>query len=190
MTPRLIVLGLLGAALCTGAGIPKEGSTVVQHAYFPLDSMPTPPNNPHQLFYVQRTPNKNTIICELNDKNGTVDPESPVHVYWLRYNEKVQRAELTYIQRTFAYGIKVKKLSPDKYEMHFVSYSKYSMYLVREAADNQFHVFSEINGQLAILKRIFVDIKGGSFWSPHVEYVELKGIDPTTGRDVVGRVHI
>jgi hypothetical protein len=157
----------------------------------PVDSMPLPPPNPKQLFYLQRTPNRNTIICEINEKNGVLDAGEPVHVSWLRYTENQQgaRAELSYIQRTFAYGMKFRRLAPEKYEMHFVSYKSFSMYLVK-AADRQYHVFAEINGRMVILRRIFVSIKGGTFWKPHVEYVELKGADPTTGREVLGKIQI
>lgn len=157
--------------------------------FIPSDSMPIPAGNPKQLFYVQRTPNTNTIVVELNDHGGVPDPENPVHVFWLRYQDKGQRAELSYIQRTFAYGIKSKQLGPEKYELHFVSYKKYAMYLIR-AADHQYHVFADINGHPVILRRIFVEIRGGSFWTPHVEYVELTGTDPATGKEVVGRMHI
>ena len=63
------------------------------------------------------------------------------------------------------------------------------MYLIK-SADHQYHVFADINGHPVILKRIFVEIRGGSFWTPHVEYVELKGTDPATGKDVVGRIQV
>ena len=66
---------------------------------------PIPPHNPKQLFYLQRTSNTNTIICELNlNEKGVPDPESPVHVFWIRYTEGAVKKELNYIQRVFAYG--------------------------------------------------------------------------------------
>jgi hypothetical protein len=174
-----------------GSIIAPPGLAAPSAALIPEDSMPLPPPDPKRLFYVQRTPNANTIICDLNDKNGVADPADPVHVYWLRYteNQNGHPAELNYIQRTFAYGIKARALSPDKYELHFVSYRKYSMYL-EKAADHRYHVFATINGKVAILQKIFVEIRGGSFWTPHVEYVELKGLDPASGQEVVGRIHV
>ena len=188
-----------GAAVREGevhpAQAPESGAPAIAPvdaaAFIPVDSMPIPPPNPKQLFYLQRTPNMNTIVCELNDKNGVADPDNPIHVYWLRYTDgqKGGKAELTYIQRTFAYGIKATELSPDKFELHFVSYKKYSMYLER-AADHQYHVFAMINGKMSVLQRIFVEIRGGSFWTPHVVYVELKGFDPATGKTVTGRINV
>jgi hypothetical protein len=152
-------------------------------------SFPVPPNNPNQLFYLQRTSNTNTIVCELNYKDGQVDSDDPVHVFWIRYGDKGQKAELSFLQRNFAYGVDTKLLSKDNYQLHFVSYKKRKMYL-QKSANNQYYVYTAINNRQAILKRIFIKINGGSFWSPNIEYVELKGTDPATGSEVVERIKV
>ena len=72
---------------------------------------PIPSGNSKQLFYLQRTPNKNTIVYELNYKNGEIDTEEPIHGFWIRYQEDGQREDLNYIQRKFAYGLKTKKIA-------------------------------------------------------------------------------
>ncbi len=82
---------------------------VFAQATSPADTFPVPKRNAYQLFYLQRQPNTNTIIVDLNVKNGRFDTEDPVHVYWLRYTEEGQKKELNWIQRTFAYGIHAKK---------------------------------------------------------------------------------
>ena len=63
------------------------------------------------------------------------------------------------------------------------------MYL-KKVNDNKFGLYTSINKKIAILKQIFVSVKGGSFWLPNIEYVELKGTDPTTGMEVVERMKI
>ncbi len=153
------------------------------------DNFPVPTGNADQLFYLQRTSNTNTIVCELNRVNGKVDTDDPVHVFWLRYTDNGQREELNYIQRKFAYGIKTTRLSQDKYELHFVSYKNYRMVLMKNAA-NKYNVYGTINQKQAIVNRIFVKIKGGSLWSPNIEYVEVKGTDPVSGKEVVERLKI
>jgi hypothetical protein len=150
---------------------------------------PTPSGNNSQLFFVQRDPNINTLIYELNLKNGTIVEDEPIHVFWIRYAEKGQHDDLNYIQRNFAYGIKSKMISKDNYEIHFVSYKKKLMFL-KKSADNKFYVFTDINKKQAILKQVFVRVNGGSFWVPNIEYVELKGIDPISGLEVVERMKI
>jgi phosphatidylglycerophosphate synthase len=155
----------------------------------PVDTFPVPKGIKNQLFYVQKTPNINTIVCELNIlQNGQIDQNEPVHVFWIRFKEAGQRAELSFIQRTFAYGIKSKPLGNGRYELHFVSYKRKPLYLIKSQADNQYHVYASIAQKLAILHRIYLKINaGGSFWSPNIEYIELKGIDPVTGQEVIER---
>ena len=150
---------------------------------------PTPTGNSNQLFFIQRDPNVNTLIYELNIKNGAINEEEPVHVFWIRYADKGQHDDLNYIQRNFAYGIRSKMISKENYEIHFVSYKKKIMNL-RKATDNKFYVFTGINKKQAILKQVFIRVNGGSFWVPNIEYVELKGIDPITGIEVVERMKI
>jgi hypothetical protein len=151
---------------------------------------PIPTGNPNQLLFLQRDPNTNTIVYELNIKsNGELDTENPVHAYWIRYQDKGQKEELNYIQRNFAYGLKSKTLSKDQYVLHFVSY-KTKLFYLKKGADNKFSLFTDINKKQAIIKQIFVRVKGGSFWLPNVEYVELKGTDPTNGAEVVERMKI
>lgn len=150
---------------------------------------PTPSVNVNQLFFVQRDPNINTLIYELNVKNGALVEDDPIHVFWIRYSEKGQHDELNYIQRNFAYGIKSKMINKDFYEIHFVSYKKKLMFL-KKTSDNKFFVFTDINKKQAILKQVFIRVNGGSFWVPNIEYVELKGIDPISGLEVVERMKV
>jgi len=155
------------------------------------DSFPIPKGIKNELFYLQRTHNINTIICELNlDSKGIPNGDNPVHVFWIRYTEQGQRAELSFIQRVFAYGVKARPLGNNNFELYFVSYRKYPMYLMKSLTDNQYHVFATIANKRAILNRIFVKTNGGSFWSPNVEYIEVKGIDPDSGRELVEKMKV
>ena len=118
-----------------------------------------------------------------------VDKEDPIPVFWIRYKEEGQKEDLNYIQRKFAYGVKSKEIGYNKYELNCVSCKKYKMYLM-QAADKQFHVYSTINNKQSILTRIHIEIKGGSFWSPNVEYVKISGVDPATRSLVKERLKI
>jgi hypothetical protein len=150
------------------------------------DKFPVPAGSPNQLFYLQRTANTNTIMVDANLKNGELDEEEPVHVYWIRFTDQGQKEELNYIQRKFAYGIKSRLIAKDKYELNFVSYKKYPMYLMK-GANNKYNVYGTINQKQAIVNRIFVKINGGTLFSPNVEYVEIKGVDPSNGKEVIER---
>jgi hypothetical protein len=157
---------------------------VAQPANFPV-----PAGNPKQLFYLQRTPNTNTIVCELNLENGKLNVAEPVHVFWLRYQEKGQRQELNYIQRNFAYGMKVRKAAENNYEMYFVSFKKYKIYL-QLSSDGKYHAYAMINKRFVILNSIYLHINGGTFWKPNVEYADLTGQDPVTAQTIKERMPV
>jgi phosphatidylglycerophosphate synthase len=156
-----------------------------------VETFPVPPANANSLFYLQRTPNCNTIICELNEKDGIVDKDEPVHVLWIRYTEQKQRQELNWVQRHFAYGIKQQDLGNGSWELHFVSYKKVSLYLRKSPVDNKHHVYADIQGRQAILNRVYIRIDpGGTFWAPNVKYLELKGVDIQNGKELVQRIKV
>ncbi|MBK0378761.1 DUF4833 domain-containing protein [Mucilaginibacter segetis] len=149
---------------------------------------PVPPPDPKRLFYIQRPPNTNTLIYELNtDKaTGELDSETPVHVYWIRYTEGGKKQELNYIQRKFAYGLTQKKLTDGKYDIRFVSYKKFPLTLMK-GADGKYHIFAIVAKKQMMLQRVFVKIEGGSFWLPNVVYVEMRGTDPVSGKEITER---
>ncbi len=153
-----------------------------------VDTFPVPKGIANLMFYVQRTPNTNTIAYELNYKDGlSLDEENPIHIYWIRYQEGGVKKDLNYIQRKFAYGLHIKKLAASNYELRFVSYDKHPMYL-KKATDGKYYVFTDIQKRQAVLKRIYLKIDGGTFWSPNVLYIELKGYDAATGKDIIERI--
>lgn len=162
---------------------------IILPAFSQETNFPVPSGNGKQLFYLQRTSNSNTIVYELNYKNGIFDLENPVHEFWIRYQENGQKQELSYIQRKFAYGIKAKKLTTNKYELSFVSYKKYKMHL-ELGPDNKYYVYTHFDQKKVILTSIFLKINGGSFWTPNIEYVEITGIEPTSRAVIKQRLKI
>jgi hypothetical protein len=152
---------------------------------------PNPKGIANQLFYLQRDPNTNTIICKLNlDSKGNLNAEEPIKVYWVRYSENGEIRDLSYIQRKFAYGIQSESLGNNQYKLNFVSYKKFPMYLMKSEKDKQFHVYVTANNKKIQLDRIFLRIVGGSFWVPNVKYVELKGTNPVNDAPITERIKV
>jgi hypothetical protein len=178
---------LLAATAPTASATTLPADTVKNLYQLPGNPFPALPANVSRLFYVQRNANSNTIVYALNiGSNGQPDADSPVQPYWIRYNEKGQKEDLTYIQRKFAYGISSKPLGNGRYDIRFVSYKKFPLTLMK-GADGKYHIFATISQKQFIVNRIFVRIEGGSFWVPNVRFVEFKGTDPATGKEVTER---
>ncbi|MVN75304.1 DUF4833 domain-containing protein [Hymenobacter sp. HMF4947] len=157
----------------------------------PSMGFPVPTGIINQLFYLQRDPNINTVIYQLNVNNaGKLDEEEPVKVFWIRYAEQGERKDLNFIQRKFAYGLSAKKIAPDKYELKFAAYDKVRFFLMKSTADNAFHVYTTIANKQIILSRVYLRIEGGTFWVPNVKYIEFKGLNTATREQVIERVAV
>ena len=155
------------------------------------DTFPVPKENKHLLFYIQRTHNKNTIMYELNyNTDSTVNEKNPVKVYWVRYSDKGEVAPLSYIQRNYAYGIEsvVTDNLKKTFKLNLVSYKKRSIYLMKSEIDKQYHAYIMMNNKLVYLSKAFAKIEGGTFWVPHIKYVELTGKDSMTGKKIVEKI--
>lgn len=181
---RLSVL-LLPLFLVGGAAHPgnKPGpETDTASIDFPV------PKEPNMLFYLQRTPNENTVIYALKlTPEGTIPREDPIDVYWRRYQEDGRRMELDFIQRTFAYGVRTKDLG-DKIEVRCIGYDKLPIYVYKHRIGSQPHrAMMVVNERAMVLERIYLQINGGTFWFPNIEYAEFTGSDPVTGAPVVER---
>jgi phosphatidylglycerophosphate synthase len=152
---------------------------------------PVPAGIPNQLFFLQRDPNTNTVIYQLNvNSAGKLDEDEPVRVFWIRYAEQGQREGLSFIQRKFAYGLSAKKVATDKYELKFAAYNKVPFYLMRSGTDNSFHVYTVVANKQILLDRVYLRIEGGTFWVPNVKYIEFKGVNSATREPIIERVAV
>ena len=66
------------------------------------------PDEPNQLFYVQRSPNANTVVYAAKlDAKGNFDSRNPVEGFWRKFNIDGSRKSLNFIERMMAYGVRV-----------------------------------------------------------------------------------
>lgn len=144
---------------------------------------PIPTGNPNQLFFLQRNQNTNTVVYELNFKHDVLDTVAPIHIYWICYAEKGQIEELTSVQKKYAYGLTVKYIAKDHYQLTFAADKKHIAELMK-GPDNKYHVYDKISQKQAILSSVYLQIHGGSLFAPHIEYILLKGTDPETGAEI------
>jgi hypothetical protein len=182
----LVVVSVVLLVFSVFPGLAQSGDTSNPS---PL-KFPTPKGITNQLFYLQRDPNLNTLIYELNVKDGVIDRDEPVIGYWIRYGEGGKKQDMSYVQKKFAYGVESKELGKDHFELRFVSHKKLALYLQRTVGDKKFHVYVTINNKKLLLDRIFVRIEGGSFWLPNVRYVELRGLNPESNTVITERIKV
>ena len=179
-TAAVVVISLLLSNLPLGAATPQPALT-----------FPVPKGVANQLFYLQRDPNTNTVIYQLNVNGaGQLDQDEPITVFWIRYGEEGQRKNLNFIQRKFAYGLTAKKIAADKYELKFAAYNKVPFTLMKSSVDNAFHVYTVVANKQIQLARVYLRIEGGTFWVPNVKYIDFQGFDPATHQPITSRVPV
>jgi hypothetical protein len=143
------------------------------------------------LFFVQKSPDANTVVYELNlNEDGTLCSQDPVKVSWIMYAEDGKREELTSTERKHVYGIQSQNLGNDEYEIHLMAYTKLPLFLRRSQTDNKYKIYIKDEGQPYLLKRMFIKLDRCSFWYPKVQYIDLVAVDTANGREILRRINI
>lgn len=152
------------------------------------ENLPTPKGS-NLLFFLQRDPDTNTVVYELNyNSDGTLYRNNPIKGSWIRYEEAQMFKELTSIEKKFAYGIKSRPIGEDEYEIRLVAYKKMPMYLRKSETDQKYHIYIKDEGKNFLLKRVFVRVNGGSFWFPKIQYIDLITTNCATGIEILKRI--
>ena len=152
-----------------------------------VDELPIP-NEKKQLFYLQRDPDENTVVYQLNLDGEQVDADKPVNVYWIRYTEGGERKGLNLVQRTMAYGISHKALDNGDFELRIAAHKSLPLRHDYSKEHKQCVWFAASNNREAILRRVYVRVDGGSTFSPDIVYFELCGRDVSTYAKVTQRI--
>ena len=175
--------------LCGLIFLQLEGLANIPTNTDPQDTFPVPVNIKNQLFYLQRTPNTNTVVYALNiNAKGLLDESTPVKVFWIRYPEGGMQKDLNFIQKAFAYGTISKKNKDGSFTIQLVAYKKKEFILKKSASDNTYKLYTQINNKESEIKRIFIKIDpGGTLFNPNIAYVEMKGKEANSNKPIMER---
>lgn len=142
------------------------------------------PHDENQIFFVQRSMNPNTIVytARLNAK-GMLDPKRPVDVFWRRFNDEGEKQELSFLERTGAFGVTAERL-PDRksaFRVSVVSYPERPALLT--VVDGRPRLEAKVAGEPAELVAAYLHLEGeGSV--PAVTRVDLVGRSLATGKEL------
>lgn len=137
------------------------------------------------LFSIERSLDPNEVIYEINlDRNGKLHEANPIKIYWLKKTNNNKTEPLTFIQQQYAYGL----IFLDSINMHkkewsfqFVSYPKRT-FILKKMANETFKVYTVVENQEVLVKRIFVNFDNKKFWFPTISAVELHGQNVSSGQ--------
>jgi hypothetical protein len=142
------------------------------------------PDEPNQLFYVQRSPNSNTVIYAAKlDAQGNFDSQAPVEAYWRKFNIDGSRQPLNFIERMMAYGVKLeahKAGQPIAFTIASLPQRRLTL-----SMDAQHHPQATMTIGAHTVKVIYVYLQveeGGLM--PNVPSLDIFGIDTANGKAV------
>ena len=153
-----LILALTGAPLLTQAETPTQ-----QH-----------------LFKIERSKNANIIQYDAQvGPDGKLLKKEPVVGYWIRLAEQGQVQELSWVQRTFAFGFDAKlDRNRERAELDMAADFGRPIIVIRNR--DVYRATAPIDGSLSYLEKIFIQASGKGM-SITVEYIELYGEDMETG---------
>ena len=147
------------------------------------------PDDPNVMFYIHKNTNPNAIVYALLlDPSGIMNPKNPIEVFWRRYQEDGRKKKLGWLEKTFAFDFKVKSV-PNKentYQFSLVAMKDRKLY-VTQNKDGSPKVITKINGQIAILEKIYLMVDDTKTIQ-EVLSMELFGKDLKTGKLIYEKI--
>lgn len=142
------------------------------------EGYPTPSKSENRLFYIQHNENKNTFVYDaMFSSKGVLDELNPVDIYRILYAENGEKKPLTSIQKKLAYGLEVKKIEKNVFQLALVSFPKQKLTLKLDAEKNPI-VQTTVNNKLITLSRVFLKQKKGTAGlSVKLEHILFYGKD-------------
>jgi len=147
--------------------------------YAPLPVQAETPVRQH-LFHIERSKNANIVQYDAQvGADGKLFKKEPVVGYWIRLAEEGQVKELSWVQRTFAFGFDTKlDKSRESAELHMKADVGRKINIIRNG--DEYRATIMIDGALSYFEKMYIDASRNGM-SLKVRFVELHGEDMQTG---------
>ena len=139
------------------------------------------------LFTIERNKNANVVQYDVRiTQDGALDRKEPVAVYWIRLAEEGQTEELSWIQRTCAYGVTA-RVGQDGLGAELELKADIGRPIKVHKEGEQYRATATIDGVQAYIEKIFIHASGRGM-STTVEFIDLHGISLSNRADVYERI--
>jgi hypothetical protein len=145
------------------------------------------PDEPNQLFYVERSVNSNTVVYAARfDAHGAIDPKTPVDAFWRWYNVDGHKKGLNFIERMMAYGVRAN--SPRRNQPVTFTIAALPERTLTLDLDDHKHpeALIQIGGRTVKLAYVYLEVVDGIV--PSVPSFDIFGTDKASGKAV--REHV
>jgi len=147
------------------------------------------PNEPDQLFFIQRSVNDNTVIYAANlDGHGHLDRDTPINVYWRWYNVDGHKKALNFLERMMAYGVRtVSSSSSGGNVVVRLAALPERVLTVDEDDRGKPEAVLRMGNHPARLVYVYLQVDDHGFM-PSVKAIDVFGVDKLTGKALRERI--
>jgi len=183
MKSMVLALGFL--VLCGVANARDFTSTVMEDEH--IEKMRPEfktPDEPNQLFFVQRSPNSNTVVYAAKlDAHGEIDRSDPVEAFWRKFNIDSAKAGLNFMERMMAYGVKVDRAQPGKPVTFTIAALPERKLTLALDGQHKPEALMQMGGRTVKLAYVYLHVVEGGLL-PQVPELDILGTDTATGKAV------
>ena len=142
------------------------------------------PNEPNQLFYVQRSPNSNTVVytARLDPQDG-LDSRTPVETFWRKFNIDGSRQPLNFIERMMAYGVKLGARKPGQPVTFTIAALPQRRLTLSLDAQHRPQATMQMDGHTVKLVYVYLQVVEGGLL-PSVPSLDIFGVDLSSGKAI------
>jgi len=142
------------------------------------------PDEPNQLFYVQRSPNSNTVVYAAKlDAQGNVDTRAPVEGFWRKFNIDGSRQPLNFVERMMAYGVKLGPRKPGQPVTFTIAALPQRVLTLSMDAQHHPQATMAVGNRTVKLVYVYLQVVEGGLM-PQVPSLDIVGIDTSSGKAV------
>ncbi|MEP2533060.1 DUF4833 domain-containing protein [Shimia sp.] len=191
--PNVLMLCALVMAFCLSSGLSQQAqakpsvrvTSSMTSAQLPVARKDFPhPTEKHQVFFLQRTANANTIVYVARfDDNGDLDKRRPLTAYWRRYDQRGQVMALRWYERVFGFGVSARANKNGNGYLIAVNAMRSHTFELRQTAPFKAALWTQVNNRDFELIYGFLDLDESGLF-PKVDRLRLYSSDPISGRYV------
>jgi len=180
---RLVILALMVLPLAASAR--SFDSTVTESAQIAkLRPEFKTPDEPNQLFYVQRSPNANSVVYAAKlDAKGEIDRRDPVEAFWRKFNIDGAKVGLNFIERAMAYGVKVDHVTDGKPVTFTIAALPERKLTLTMDAQHHPQALMQIGGKSVKVAYVYLQVVEGGLM-PSVPSLDVLGTDIASGKAI------
>ncbi len=137
----------------------------------------------NRLFRFERSTNDNIVCYDVRQKDGKLDMEKPMDVYWATLQDQYRNMSgLSFFERKFVFGYNIR--SKGNNEVSFVLRASSKKLMHVRLVNGKWRAVTDIAGHTAYVTRMYVKMKSAM----KAEYLDIFGKDIVTGHDLSERL--